>query len=178
MLMSPDDVCAPAQSAVFEIISLSSLTKVVSGLKPTNCPLDIIPAKFLKEVFSSVGSSLLVFINTCLSSGSVPTAFEHAVVRPLLKKAHLDPSVLSNFRPVSHLPFLSKVLEKVVLIQLQTFLEINFFLHKFQSGFRSRHSTESALLKVHNDIALSMDAGNPAVLVLLDLTAAFDPQDS
>ena len=108
MLMSPDDVCVPpAQSAVFEqfeTISLSSLTKVVSGLKPTNCPLDIIPAKFLKEVFSSVGSSLLVFINTCLSSGSVPAAFKHAVVRPLLKKPHLHPSVLSNFRPVSHLP--------------------------------------------------------------------------
>ena len=95
------------------------------------------------------------------------------MVRPLLKKSHLDPSMLSNFRPVSHLPFLSKVLEKVVLIQLQTFLEINSTLDKFQSGFRSRHSTESALLKVHNDIALSVDAGNPAVLVLLDLTAAF-----
>lgn len=117
------------------------------------------------------------FLNTCLSSGSVPAAFKHAVVRPLLKKPHLDPSVLSNFRHVSHLPFLSKVLEKVVFIQLQTFLEINSVLDKFQSGFRSRHSTESALLKVHNDIALSVDAGNPAVLVLLDLTAAFDTVD-
>lgn len=125
MLMSPDDVCVPpAQSAVFEqfeTISLSSLTKVVSGLKPTNCPLDIIPATFLKEVFSSVGSSLLVFINTCLSSGSVPAAFKHTVVRPLLKKTHLDPSVLSNFRPVSHLPFLSKVLKKLFLFNYKHF---------------------------------------------------------
>ena len=94
-----------------------------------------------------------------------------------MKKPHLDPSVLSNFRPVSHLPFLSKVLEKVVFIQLQSFLETNSTLDKFKSGFRARHSTESALLKVHNDIALSVDAGNPAVLVLLDLTAAFDTLD-
>ena len=181
IVVSSDYVCAPpTHSAVFEqfeSISLSSLSKVVNGLKSTNCPLDVIPAKFLKEVFLSVGPSLLVFINTCLSSGSVPAAFKHAVVRPLLKKTHLDPSVLSNFRPVSHLPFLSKVLEKVVFIQLQTFLEENSVLDKFQSGFRSRHSTESALLKVHNDIALSVDAGSPAVLVLLDLTAAFDTVD-
>lgn len=87
---SLDDVCVPlTQSAVFEqfeTISLKYFAKVVSGMKPTNCPLDIIPAKFLKEVFNSVGSSLLIFINTCLSSGSVPAAFKHAVVRPLLKK--------------------------------------------------------------------------------------------
>ena len=65
----------------------------------------------------------------------------------------------------------------VVFIQLQAFLQLNCVFEKFQSGFRSRHSTESALLRVHNDIALSVDAGNPTVLVLLDLTAAFDTVD-
>uniref|UniRef100_A0A8D0A4W1 Reverse transcriptase domain-containing protein n=1 Tax=Sander lucioperca TaxID=283035 RepID=A0A8D0A4W1_SANLU len=147
-------------------------------MKPTNGPLDIVPARMVKEVFNStIGSSLLTFFNSCLSLGSVPAAFKHAVVRPLLKKPNLDPTVLSNFRPVSHLPFLSKVLEKVVFIQLQAFLQQNSVFEKFQSGFRSRHSTESALLRVHNDIALSVDAGNPTVLVLLDLTAAFDTVD-
>ena len=138
------DVCASSAPAAvfehFEAISLSSFTKVVSGMKPTNCPLDFIPAKFLKEVLSSVGPSLLVFINTCLSSGSVPAAFKHAMVRPLLKKPHLDPSVLSNFRPVSHLPFLSKVLEKVVFIQLQSFLETNSSLVLDPVIAQSQHS--------------------------------------
>lgn len=147
-------------------------------MKPTYCPLDIVPARIVKEVFNSANrSSILTLINSCLSLGCVPAAFKHAVVRPLLKKPNLEPSVLSNFRPVSHLPFLSKVLEKVVFIQLQAFMQKNSVLEKFQSGFRSRHSTESALLRVHNDIALSVDAGNPAVLVLLDLTAAFDTVD-
>uniref|UniRef100_A0A671US34 Reverse transcriptase domain-containing protein n=1 Tax=Sparus aurata TaxID=8175 RepID=A0A671US34_SPAAU len=175
-----DLLAAPAHSAVFdqfELVSLNSLGDVVKSLKPTNCPLDILPAKVLKMVFNTVGPSLLVFIKSCLRSGTVPAAFKHAVVRPLLKKPNLDPSVLSNFRPVSNLPFLSKVLEKVVFIQLQSFLEDNSVLEKFQSGFRSRHSTESALLKVHNDIALSVDAKCPVVLVLLDLTAAFDTVD-
>lgn len=172
---------APVLSAVFEDfkpVSLTLLSEVVQHMKPTNCPLDIVPARIVKEVFNTaIGSSLLTLINLCLSLGCVPAAFKHAVVRPLLKKPNLDPSVLSNFRPVSHLPFLSKVLEKVVFIQLQAFMQKNSVLEKFQSGFRSRHSTESALLRVHNDIALSVDAGSPAVLVLLDLTAAFDTVD-
>ncbi len=91
------------------------------------------------------------------------------MVRPLLKKPGLDPFVLANFRPVSHLPFLSKVLEKVVFIQLQDFLQENSVFEKFRSGFRSRHSIESALLRVHSDIVLSVDADKPVVLVLLDL---------
>uniref|UniRef100_A0A8C9YNU4 Reverse transcriptase domain-containing protein n=1 Tax=Sander lucioperca TaxID=283035 RepID=A0A8C9YNU4_SANLU len=172
---------SPAHLAVFEEfkpLSLTLLSEVVQQMKPTNGPLDIVPARMVKEVFNStIGSSLLTFFNSCLSLGSVPAAFKHAVVRPLLKKPNLDPTVLSNFRPVSHLPFLSKVLEKVVFIQLEAFLQQNSVFEKFQSGFRSRHSTESALLRVHNDIALSVDAGNPTVLVLLDLTAAFDTVD-
>uniref|UniRef100_A0A8C1UC21 Reverse transcriptase domain-containing protein n=1 Tax=Cyprinus carpio TaxID=7962 RepID=A0A8C1UC21_CYPCA len=175
-----DSVVAAAHSAVFEQfepVSLSFFNEVVHKMKITNCPLDFVPTKLLKEVFTTVGPFLLVFINKCLSSGSVPAVFKHAVVRPFLKKPNLDPSVLSNFRPVSHLPFLSKVLEKVVFIQLQSFLENNSLFEKFQSGFRSRHSTESALLKVHNDIARFVDVKSPVILVLLDLTAAFDTVD-
>ena len=180
MNTNKDLLITPAHSAVFdqfELVSIYSLGDVVKSLKSTNCPLDIVPAKVLKMVFNTVGPSLLLFINACLKLGTVPAAFKYAAVRPLLKKPNLDPSVLTNFRPVSNLPFLSKVLEKVVCIQLQSFLEDNSVLEKFQSGFRSRHSTESALLKVHNDIDLSVDAKCPVVLGLLDLTAAFDTVD-
>ncbi len=94
-----------------------------------------------------------------------------------LKKKLIWIPQLSNFRPVSHLPFLSKVLEKGVFIRLHSFVESNSIFEKFQSGFRLRHSTESALLKVHNDIARFFDAKCPVILLLLDLMAAFDAVD-
>lgn len=123
----------------------------------------------MKMVLNTVKPSLLGFVNSCLRFGTVPAVFEHAVVRPLLKKPNLDPTVLSNFRPVSHLSFLSRVLKFL--------FNYNLFWKTTISVFKSHHSTESALLKVHNDIAMSVDAKCPVVLVLLDLTVAFDTVD-
>ena len=169
----------PSTLSFFEPASLSSLSAAVKHLRASNCPSDCLPARFLKDstVFDSVAPFLLRLMNVILSSGCVPAAFKHAVVQPLLKKPNLDPLVLSNFRPISKLPFLSKILERVVYIQLQAYLESNNIFEKFQSGFRSAHSTETALLRVFNDLLLTTDSGNPAILVLLDLSAAFDTVD-
>lgn len=167
----------PAVFDQFEPISLSTLSDVVHGMRPTNCLSDSIPSRLFKEVFNSVGSFILALIHTCFRSGCFPASFKHAIVQPLIKKPSLDPSVLSNFRPISKLPFLSKVLEKVIAVQLQSFLGQNCIYEKFQSGFRSGHSTETALLRVFNDLILTVDSGCAAVLVTLDLTAAFDTVD-
>ncbi len=86
-----------------------------------------------------------------------------------LKKHNLDSLVLANFRPISKLPFLSKILEKVVFTQLYSFLNLHCLHEVFQSGFKSLHSTETALLNVFNDLLLATDSGDYAVLMLLDL---------
>lgn len=148
-----------------------------TGMKLTNCPLDVMPARLLKELFSSLGSSLLALINACLNSGSVPAAFKQVKLGPLKKKRLLDPTVLSIFRPIYHFAFPFQSFFKKSCFHSAT-NELRDQLHLwlgFQSGFRSRYSTESALS--HNDIALSVDSRNPAMLVLLDLTEAFDTVD-
>ena len=115
--------------------------------------------------------------NKSLATGCFPSEFKKAVVRPLLKKTGLDASQPKNYRPVSNLPFLSKLLERVVQNRLQAFLDSNDLMPRTQSAYRQFHSTESAVTKVYGDMLLAADTGQVTALCLLDLTAAFDTVD-
>ncbi|XP_013871818.1 RNA-directed DNA polymerase from mobile element jockey [Austrofundulus limnaeus] len=181
-ILRPDSdpsVCKPCSVVFnqFEPVSLSLLEDMVAQIKPSGSPCDALPPHFLKEVFPCFRHLVLALFNSSLLSGVVPTNFKHAVVHPLLKKTGLDPTVLGNYRPISKLPLLSKVLEKIVYVQLKSFLDEHNIMDVFQSGFKSLHSTETALLRVYNDILLACDSGDHVILVLLDLTAAFDTVD-
>ena len=117
------------------------------------------------------------FINLSLSQGIVPDSIKLAIVSPLLKKSNLNSEILSNYRPVSNLTFVSKILEKVVNKQLSSYFSEHRSLDPFQSAYRKQYSTETALVRVTNDILRALDHGDDAVLVLLDLSAAFDTID-
>ena len=120
---------------------------------------------------------ITAIINKSLATSVVPACFKRAVVRPLLKRPGLDKEVLNNYRPVSNLPYVSKLLEKVVEHHLKDHRDINN-LHDFhQSAYRYNYSTETALVKVQNNIAEALDQKRVVVLVMLDLSSAFDVID-
>jgi hypothetical protein len=116
----------------------------------------------------------VAIINKSLQSGSVPECFKVAMITPVLKKQSLDRNMLKNYRPVSNLPFLSKVLERVVAKQLLDHISANGLHEHLQSAYKSSHSTETALIKVHSDLLCAMDQKGISILILLDLSAAFD----
>ena len=99
------------------------------------------------------------------------------IVRPLIKKSTLDKNILKNYRPVSNLSFISKITEKIVASRFKKHLLENSLHEPKQSAYRSHHSTDTALISVTNDIMCAVDQKKAVMLVLLDLSAAFDTID-
>ena len=94
----------------------------------------------------------------------------------MLKRKHCR-NEFKNYRPISNLSFLSKILEKIVAKRLNAHIEEQLLSNHVQSAYKRFHSTETALLKIHNDIICNMDNGKVTALTLLDLSAAFDTID-
>ena len=139
--------------------------------------LDNIPPNFFKASSSAFMRYVLHTFNLSLSTGIFPSTYKRAIVKPILKNASLDINVLSNYRPVSNLCFLSKLLEKCVLTQLVNYLDENQLFSSFQSAYREYHSCETAITKISNDILNNLDCSDSTFLLLLDLSAAFDTID-
>ena len=141
------------------------------------CDLDPIPAYILKECKSTILPVLTNIVNMSLQSASMPAALKEAMIKPKLKKDNLDSEDYSNFRPISNLKVVSKIIEKAVSCQLSDYLRDNDLEESFQSACKRFHITETALLRVQNDILCEIDNQKCVVLLLLDMSAAFDTVD-
>ncbi len=120
---------------------------------------------------------LVRIVNSSLSDSCVPSSLKEATISPLLKKPTLDPENLKNYRRVYNLPYITKLIEKVVVRRINAHMYQNNLHENYQSAYRQFHSTETALLKVYNDICMAIDGKKCVFLVLLDLSAAFDTVD-
>lgn len=163
--------------SVLEPVGINELIDIICKSPTKSCCLDPIPTWMVKECIDVLAPVIQNIVNCSLSSGKFPSVLKHAVVTPILKKSGVESECLSNYRPVSNLPFISKVIEKVVKIRLQKYLNDRDLFETFQSGYRAYHSTETALIRVQNQILSAIDDNELALLVLLDLSAAFDTID-
>ncbi len=160
----------------FTPLTEKEVEKMVLDFPNKQCELDPLPLAMLKECLPVILSHLTKIVNLSLMLGDVPVELKMAIIRPLLKKLGLEPQ-FKNYRPVSNLSFLSKLIEKIVAKQFVDHMIRNKLMDPLQSAYKKDHSTETALLKVQNDLLIDIDKGNVAVLVLLDLSAAFDTID-
>ena len=163
--------------ASFVELSVDEVKNIICSAPNKSCRLDPIQTSLLKTCIDEIAPYITDVINKSLRSGVVPDIFKTAHVTPLLKKKGLNLNELKNYRPVSNLPFLSKILEKVVLKQILEHLDRNNLQISFQSAYRKNHSTETALLRTTNDLLHVIDNGRTTILSLLDLSAAFDTID-
>ena len=155
-------------------VSEEELRKIVLHMSNATCQLDPIPTVLLKQCLDELLPNLVKIVNLSLQDATVPPDLKTAIVKPLLKKMSLNPDEFKNYRPVSNLSFLSKIIEKVVAIRLDEYLSRNNLTEPMQSAYRKYHSTETALLCIQNDLLCGLDKKAVTALVLLDLSAAFD----
>ena len=121
--------------------------------------------------------TILHIVNLSLTTAVFPSSCKSSIVISLIKKTGLDCEILKNYRPVANLSFLSKIIEKIISGRILQHITDNDIIDGFQSAYKAGHSCETALLRVYNDIVITIGKGNGSFLVLLDLSAAFDTID-
>ena len=175
--LSNDEQCFSSTFNNFKTVNELEIRKLIMNSNSKTCRLDPIPTSLIKICIDELLPAITIIINRSLQTAVFPENYKQAIVTPLIKKPSLDKNVLKNYRPVSNLPFISKILEKVVLSQLKDYLNENNLFPINQSAYREGHSTETTLLKMMNDLLLDVDQDRISILALLDLSAAFDTVD-
>ena len=160
----------------FEPTSVGELEQIIKASSVKTAFSDILPSKLLKSVLDNILPYVCDLINLSFKTGSMEGVKE-ATIFPLLKKVGLDSENLKNYRPVSDIVYISKLIERVVLKRLNFHTDLHNLQCKYQYGYKKYHSTETLLLKVVNDILIGFDKNTGTILLLLDLSAAFDTVD-
>ena len=174
---STDSFSLPAPSDLpsfdsFNEVSDEEIQKAIMKSPTKSCLLDPWPTFLVKECLDILVPSITKLVNCSLSEGVVPADLKKAVVIPLIKKSSLPPDDLKDYRPVSGLVFISKLVEHVAASQLNDYVCSNGLENVKQPAYKLGHSTKTALLSIKNDVHLAR--GEATAVVLLYQSAAFD----
>jgi hypothetical protein len=167
----------PPSLTQFSPATPEEVKRIISNSKATTCRLDPMPTSFLKLFVDFLVPYLTYVINLSFEESHIPFSLKKALILPLLKKPGLDIDTLANFRPVSNLSYLSKLIERVIASRILEHMSINNLHEIFQSSYKQFHSVETALLRVQSDILTALDDRKCVLLIMLDLSAAFDTID-
>ena len=176
-LWGPEELHAACSLTSFRLATHDDIRQLVSKAPTKSCELDSIPTWLLKQCGDGITPPMTSIINMSLKSGVVPGCFKKRLVRPLLKKPSLDAECLKNYRPVSNMSFISKQTERVVAARLNEQMSHFDLFEPLQSAYKARHSCETAFIHVQNNILRAMDQGKVGILLLLDMSAAFETVD-
>ena len=163
----------------FDSFSSTSFSEVFDLMlaSKSSSPIDPLPLSLFHKLAFILIPFIFNIINISLHSGIVPSSLKHAIIKPILKKSGLITECLSNYRPQSQLPFISKILEIIVSKQLINYLNANSLFDTRQSAYMKFHSPETLLLSILDDFLNKLDNNYNIQLILLDLSAAFDTID-
>jgi hypothetical protein len=157
--------------------SVSEVSKLITRLPSKTSPLDFLHTSVLKACSDTFAPLIVHLANLSFAEGRCPDQFKIAQVTPLLKKDGLDKNDPANYRPISNLSTISKIVERLYLARLLPHIASSGNFNPLQSAYRKMHSTETALLKIMDDLHRIVDGRSAAVLIGLDLSAAFDTID-
>lgn len=162
-----------SQLTEFESYEEEEVKGLIEELNTKSCELDVLPTSVLKRFTSVLLPLLTKLVNISLREGVFPKQWKCAIIRPLIKKQGLD-LICNNYRPVSNLSFLSKLLEKAALKRLNKHCSDNDLLPDQQSAYRKYFSCETCVLKLVSDLLKGMENKQVTGTILIDLSAAFD----
>ena len=148
------------------------LTAIIDSLKYVGAGVDKINAKLFKLSYKSILKPILHLFNSCLESGTFPLSFKIAVIKPIFKSG--DRQEVSNYRPISILPFMSKILEKLIYCRLINHLDDNHIILDNQFGFQKNKATYMPILLLQDTITRVFEEGEFALGLYLDIKKAFD----
>ena len=160
--------------ATFEVTS-NRVRNVILTLNNSSAGHDELPPFVAKSCIEEFIEPLTYMINESLRTGICPSELKIARVVPIFKSG--DPSLLTNYRPISVLSFFSKVFERIVYDYLFDFICTNSILYDYQFGFRPGHSTQQAIITLIDKITKSLDNGDIVISLFIDLKKAFDTVD-